>query len=129
MSDLTFLAWYIGAACCLVAATALAYWLTTEPTPAGRHRATPRRAASDPAVPPTAVPRQPEQHPETPTEPDDLYVGPLLRAHIDRTAWLAELDEMQRQYQRREALRAAAEGQPDPGYTYPGAHAVTGAVA
>ncbi|MFI1524874.1 hypothetical protein [Kitasatospora cineracea] len=55
--------------------------------------------------------------------------GPLIRPHIDHAAWRAELDEMQRQYERREALRAVAEGQPDPGYTFPGAHTLAGAVA
>ncbi|MGK4580563.1 hypothetical protein [Kitasatospora sp. HPMI-4] len=52
----------------------------------------------------------------------------LVRPYIDREAWRAELDEMQRQFARREALRAAGAGLPDPGYTYPGAHTLAGAV-
>ncbi|MCG6496712.1 hypothetical protein [Kitasatospora sp. A2-31] len=52
---------------------------------------------------------------------EELVWGPLVRPYIDPAAWRAELDEMQRQYERREALRAVAEGKPDPGYTYPGA--------
>ncbi|MFE4972498.1 hypothetical protein ACFRAR_10290 [Kitasatospora sp. NPDC056651] len=59
-------------------------------------------------------------------------MGPLVRPYIDHGAWLAELDEMQREYEkqreRREALCAVAEGRPDTGYTYPGAHTL-GAVA
>lgn len=35
-----------------------------------------------------------------------------------------DLEEMQRQFERREALRAACDGLPDPGYTYPGAHGI-----
>ncbi|AXI80448.1 hypothetical protein [Peterkaempfera bronchialis] len=63
-------------------------------------------------------------------------MGPLVRPYIDHAAWRAELDEMQRQYEeqqrqkeRREALRAVAEGLPDTGYSYPGAHCLAGAVA
>ncbi|MEU3562303.1 hypothetical protein [Kitasatospora sp. NPDC006786] len=69
-------------------------------------------------------------------EPERLYMGPLIRPHIDHGAWLAELDEMQRDYnerqcqrERREALRAAAKNRPDTGYAYPGAHTLAGAVA
>ncbi|MFJ6774698.1 hypothetical protein ACIQOV_27700 [Kitasatospora sp. NPDC091257] len=62
-------------------------------------------------------------------EPERLYMGPLVRPHVDHDAWRAGLDEMQRQYHRREALRAVAEGLPDPGYTYPGAHTLARAVA
>ncbi len=40
MSDLSFWAWCTGAAGCLVAATALALWITADLTPKGRHRAT-----------------------------------------------------------------------------------------
>lgn len=73
---------------------------------------------------------KPEQEPGTSEEAeqsepehadDELMWGPLVRPYVDHAAWRAELDEMQRQYERREALRAVAEGKPDPGYTYPGA--------
>lgn len=57
-----------------------------------------------------------------------LYQGPTVRPFVDRDRWLAELDEIECQYFRREALLAAAEGRPDTGYSYPGAHAL-GAVA
>ncbi|MFD4659361.1 hypothetical protein ACFWP2_27450 [Kitasatospora sp. NPDC058444] len=57
-----------------------------------------------------------------------LYQGPTVRPFIDRDGWRAELDEIERQYLRQEALLAAAEGRPDTGYSYPGAHAL-GAVA
>ncbi|MER6360120.1 hypothetical protein [Kitasatospora sp. NPDC001527] len=58
---------------------------------------------------------------------EDVYQGPTVRPFIDRDGWLAELDEIERQYSRREALEAAAEGLPDTGYTYPGAHTLVGA--
>ncbi|GAA1963410.1 hypothetical protein GCM10009738_43500 [Kitasatospora viridis] len=58
--------------------------------------------------------------------------GSPSRPHVDHGAWLAELDTMeaeyaaeqerQRQQERCAALRAVANGEPDPGYTYPGAH-------
>ncbi|MFJ2806156.1 hypothetical protein [Kitasatospora sp. NPDC087271] len=64
------------------------------------------------------------------------YVSALVRPYVDRNAWLAELDAMQREFEereqqraRREALRAVVAGQPDPGYTFPGAHTLAGAVA
>ncbi len=69
-------------------------------------------------------------------ERENPYAGPMVRPYVDRDAWLAELDEMQRQYEeqqrqreRRAALRAVVMGFPDPGYTFPGAHALAGAVA
>ncbi|MEV7777778.1 hypothetical protein [Kitasatospora sp. NPDC088351] len=53
--------------------------------------------------------------------------GASVRPYIDWGAWLAELDEMEREVQReagqqalrREALAAASSGLPDTGYTYP----------
>ncbi|MGX4737080.1 hypothetical protein [Kitasatospora griseola] len=67
---------------------------------------------------------------------DQPLPGPLVRPYIHHAAWLAELDEMQREYEemqrqrvRREALRAVVLGLPDTGYTYPGAHTLAGAVA
>ncbi|MGW2540315.1 hypothetical protein ACWC5I_05420 [Kitasatospora sp. NPDC001574] len=47
-------------------------------------------------------------------------VGPSP-AEVWREMWAADLEEMGRQFERREALRAACEGLPDPGYSYPGA--------
>ncbi|WP_043471059.1 hypothetical protein [Kitasatospora sp. MBT66] len=61
--------------------------------------------------------------------------GTLVRPYVDRDAWRRELDEIQAAYEasqlevRRAAAAAAAAGYPDPGYTYPGAHTLAGAVA
>ncbi|MFJ3218337.1 hypothetical protein ACIPLC_20755 [Kitasatospora sp. NPDC086801] len=64
------------------------------------------------------------------------FVSALVRPYVDRNAWLAELDAMQREFEereqqraRRDALRAVVMGEPDPGYTFPGAHTLAGAVA
>ncbi|MFJ9445337.1 hypothetical protein ACIRRH_26250 [Kitasatospora sp. NPDC101235] len=134
MSDLTFWSWFTAAAGCLSGATILALWLTRDKAPRGRHR------ANDPRPATAATPRHRKLDPKAITpepapEPDRLYMGPLVRPHIDHGTWLAELDEMQRQYEerrrqceRRAALRAVALGLPDTGYTYPGAHTL-GAVA
>ncbi|KJK57405.1 hypothetical protein [Saccharothrix sp. ST-888] len=78
---------------------------------------------AEPATPAAAEPAHPEQSGE------DLEWGPLVRPYVDHATWRAELDEMQRQYERREALRAVAEGMSDPGYTYPGAQRLAGAMA
>lgn len=51
-----------------------------------------------------------------PLDPDDY---PIIRPYVP--AWERE---QQRQEERRAALAAVATGKPDPGYTYPGAHAV-----
>ncbi|OKJ13823.1 hypothetical protein AMK19_10510 [Kitasatospora sp. CB01950] len=66
-------------------------------------------------------------------EPQELYTGTVVRPYIDHGAWLGEQDEMRREYderqrqrERRAALRAVVLGLPDPGYTYPGAHALAG---
>ncbi|MGY0460885.1 hypothetical protein C7C46_24120 [Streptomyces tateyamensis] len=83
----------------------------------GQHRAVP--AEPEPAA--LAVTSDPAQSAPEPAD-EELEWGPLVRPYVDPAAWRAELDEMERQYERREALRAVAEGQPDPGYTYPGAH-------
>ncbi|MFJ7907462.1 hypothetical protein [Kitasatospora sp. NPDC096204] len=103
----------------------------------GKHRAVQAPAAAVPAPAATRISASSVPAPYEPNpEPGRLYMGPLIRPHIDHDAWLTELDEMQRQYdeqqrqqERREALRTAALGLPDPGYTYPGAHALSGAVA
>lgn len=71
----------------------------------------------------------PTPEPANQPKSDRLHMGPLVRPHIDHDARRAGLDEMQRQYDRRETLRAVAEGLPDPGYTYPGAHTLARAVA
>ncbi|MFD8749744.1 hypothetical protein ACFV0O_01960 [Kitasatospora sp. NPDC059577] len=90
----------------------------------------------------STAPSQPSRSPppwrSPPTPPPRARRSPLTKSwsgdrwsapYVDHAAWRAELDEMQRQYERREALRAVAEGQPDPGYTYPGAQHLAGAVA
>ncbi|MEU4582318.1 hypothetical protein AB0F92_09555 [Kitasatospora aureofaciens] len=56
-----------------------------------------------------------------PLDPDD---HPIVRPYV----LLAE-QERRRQEERREALVAASVGLPDPGYSYPGAHSLAGAVA
>ncbi|WP_033825224.1 hypothetical protein [Kitasatospora sp. MBT63] len=105
-------------------------WVLRRILPArGQHRAAP-------ATPEPIRVTLPEQRLASWAERENPYVGPLVRPYVDHTAWLAELDEMQRQYEereqqreRREALRAVVMGKPDPGYTYPGAHTLAGAVA
>ncbi|MBP0452980.1 hypothetical protein J5Y04_26040 [Kitasatospora sp. RG8] len=91
----------------------------------GQHRAVP--AEPEPAA--LAVTSDPAAQSVPEPADEELVWGPLVRPYVDPAAWRAELDEMQRQYERREALRAVAEGQPDPGYTYPGAQCLAGAVA
>ncbi|MED7951058.1 hypothetical protein PUR61_04825 [Streptomyces sp. BE20] len=92
----------------------------------GQHRAAP--VAPEPTPKPIrAVPAGLSLAPWV--EPENWNASPLVRPYVDRAAWLAELDEMQRQYERREALRAVAEKLPDTGHTFPGAHTLAGAVA
>ncbi|BAJ26564.1 hypothetical protein KSE_07240 [Kitasatospora setae KM-6054] len=95
----------------------------------GQHRAVP-------ATPEPIRTTGAEQRPAPWVEEENPYAGPLVRPYVDRAAWRAELDEMQRRYEemqrqreRRAALRAVVMGQPDPGYTYSGAHALPGAHA
>ncbi|MFB7470087.1 hypothetical protein [Kitasatospora sp. NPDC056184] len=88
----------------------------------GQHRAVP--ATLEPIRTTDA-----EQCPAPRAEEENPYAGPLVRPYVDPGAWRAELDEMQRQYEQREALRAVAEELPDTGYTFPGAHTLAGAVA
>ncbi|MFF2618116.1 hypothetical protein [Kitasatospora sp. NPDC058046] len=114
-----------------------ALWVLRLLLPAhGQHRAPqPFAAPMVPARLPVSEPSTPAPCEPTP-EPERQYMGPLIRPHIDHAAWLAELDEMQRDYnerqrqrERREALRAVARNRPDTGYTYPGAPTFSGAVA
>ncbi|WP_189275715.1 hypothetical protein [Kitasatospora griseola] len=97
-----------------------------------------KRRITELATAPTNEPvahDQPVQHAHAKIQEQPLP-GPVTRPYIDRSRWLAELDEMQSQYEemqrqraRREALRAVVLGLPDTGYTYPGAHTLAGAVA
>ncbi|MER8185058.1 hypothetical protein [Kitasatospora sp. NPDC094015] len=91
----------------------------------GQHRAVPVEA--EPTALAATTEPVPQSEPETASE--GLESWPLVRPYVDHVAWRAELDEKQRQYERREALRAVADEQPDPGYTYDGAHSLAGAVA
>ncbi|MCG6499171.1 hypothetical protein [Kitasatospora sp. A2-31] len=66
---------------------------------------------------------------------DEPPAGTLVRPYIDQDAWRRELDAIEAAYEarqqafRRAAAAAAATNHPDPGYTYPGAHTLVGAVA
>ncbi len=93
----------------------------------GKHRATPSEPTPAVVVSQRIAPWAERENP---------YAGPLVRPYVDHAAWRAELDAMQREFEereqqrvRREALRAVVMGQPDPGYTFPGAHTLAGAVA
>ncbi|WP_457031148.1 hypothetical protein [Kitasatospora sp. P5_F3] len=121
MSDFTVWAYaWIGG---LVLAAMLSLIIASAPEPyQGRHRAT----GTTPA--PVRIVMD-GQRLACWVERENPYEGPLVRPYVDHDAWRAELDEMERQFRRREALRAVAEGLSDPGYTYSGAHTLAGAVA
>ncbi|MFD8315765.1 hypothetical protein [Kitasatospora purpeofusca] len=114
MSDLTFWAWCVGAAGCLVAATAVAMWLTADLSPKGRHRATGDpmtidldglRAPAYHHCPATVPPRaEPTSRPAVPL-PALVVVPPVGPTRQDVEAAVIERE--------RRAVRASAAFEPD----------------
>ncbi|MET8704215.1 hypothetical protein ABZW10_35995 [Kitasatospora sp. NPDC004723] len=83
-----------------------------------------------PAVVPSLVPtRQEIESAVIERERRAVHVPEAIEPAPVTVVPLWERDEERRRVERRRALVAASKGLPDPGYSYEGAHALTGAVA
>ncbi|MGW2540954.1 hypothetical protein ACWC5I_08780 [Kitasatospora sp. NPDC001574] len=96
----------------------------------GEHRATPTPTELLPVVVVTRRQVAPKRPQPDPWELRPYPYSALVRPYVHWDTWRAELDameaarkaEQERQRERLAALWAIANGEPDPGYTFPGAH-------